>query len=276
MENRKWSERYSRDIQIVYNSNATKNNYISQVNCFLNHFKNEIEPKSISNDKIKDWLLEAKTINSRKHRLCAINSFYRITVGMPSKIKKIPYPKSEKKLPIVLSKDEIQMMFDVCDNIKHKTILTLLYACGLRVSELINLKWCHIDRSRMIINVIQGKGNKDRQTMLPQNIIPLLEKYYKEYKPKEYVLNGQNSLQYSDRSVLQVIKQLAEKANISKRVYTHLLRHCSFTHLCESGTDINLIQKLAGHKNVSTTMIYTHISDNLISKINSPINNISI
>jgi integrase/recombinase XerD len=170
----------------------------------------------------------------------------------------------------------MQRMFDVCDNLKHKMILSILYACGLRVSELINLKWSNIDRSRMIINIIKGKGNKDRQVMLPEVLIPLLEKYYREYKSKEYVFNGQNSLQYSDRSVLQVVKNLAGKAGISKKVCTHLMRHNCFTHLCEAGTDINIIQKLAGHQNVKTTMIYVHISDSLISKINSPVNSISL
>lgn len=276
MDIRKWQEKYSIDIRLLYNSENTRKNYISQINCFLYHFRNEIEPKAIDNEKIKLWLLEAKTINTRKHRLCAVNSFYKITVGMPSKITKIPYPKADKQLPIVLSKAEVQRMFDVCENLKHKVILSILYACGLRVSELINLKWANIDRSRMIINIIKGKGNKDRQVMLPEPLISLLEKYYKEYKSKEYVLNGQGSLQYSDRSVLQVMKQLADKAGISKRVYTHLMRHCSFTHLCEGGTDINIIQKLAGHKDVKTTMIYTHISHNLISKINSPLNSINL
>ncbi len=277
MDIRKWNDKYSIDIELVYNSTATRENYKSQVRCFLEHFKMEIEPKAIDNDKIKLWLLEAKTINSRKHRLCAINSFYKVTVGMPSKIQKIPYPKAEKKLPIVLSQAEIQQMFTACANTKHKVILALLYSCGLRVSELINLKWSNIDRSRMIINIIQAKGAKDRQAMLAENIIPLLETYYKEYKPKEYVLNGQSALQYSDRSVGEVVKQLASKAGIkNKRVYTHLMRHCSFTHMVENGIDINLIQKLAGHSNVKTTAIYTHISHNLISKINSPLNNISL
>lgn len=159
---------------------------------------------------------------------------------------------------------------------KHKVILALLYSCGLRVSELINLKWSHIDRSRMVINIIQAKGNKDRQVMLTPELIPLLEKYWNEYKSKEYVLNGQVDLQYSSRSVLGVVKQLANKAGLDKRVYTHLMRHCSFTHMVENGTDINLIQRLAGHSNVKTTAIYTHISHNLISKIKSPLANIEL
>jgi len=276
MDYTKWYNKYCVDCDLKYNSENTRSNYKSCVSLFINKFKYVDQPQRISNDDIKQWLLEAKTINTRKHRLCAINSFYKITVGMPSKIQKIPYPKSEKKLPIVLSQDEMQRMFDVCDNLKHKMILSILYSCGLRVSELINLKWSNIDRSRMIINIIKGKGNKDRQVMLPEVLIPLLETYYREYKSKEYVFNGQNSLQYSDRSVLQVVKNLAGKTGISKKVCTHLMRHNCFTHLCEAGTDINLIQKLAGHNNVKTTMIYTHISDSLISKINSPINSIFI
>lgn len=272
----KWQNKYSIDIQLVYNSEATKKNYKSQVWNFLNHFKNESEPKAIENEKIKLWLLEAQTINSRKHRLCALNSFYKITVGMPNKIAKIPYPKSEKKLPIVLSQEEVQRMFTVCENLKHKVILALLYSCGLRVSELINLKWSHLDRSRLIINIIAGKGNKDRQVMLDSSLIPLLEKYFFEYQTKTYILSGQFSEQYSSTSVGQVMKQLALKAGINKRVYTHLMRHNCFTHMVENGIDINLIQRLAGHSNVKTTLLYTQISHNVISKIQSPLNAIRL
>lgn len=167
-------------------------------------------------------------------------------------------------------------MFNACENLKHKVILALLYSTGLRVSELINLKWEHIDRSRMVINILAAKGKKDRQVMLPQAIIPLLEKYYKQYRPKEYVLNGQFELQYSERSVGQVVKGLAAKAGISKKVWTHLIRHCSFTHMVEAGTDINLIQRVAGHSSPKTTAIYLHTSHNLISKIQSPIMGMAI
>lgn len=272
----KWKEKYSTDCRLKYNSVQTQNNYISQVTSFLAYFKNEIEPKSITTDKIKEWLLQAQTINTRKHRLCAVKSFYELTIGMPNKIDKIPYPKSDKKLPIVLSQDEVQRMFTACENLKHKVILAMLYSCGLRVSELINLKWCNIDRSRMIINIIAGKGNKDRQVMLSAPLIPLLEKYFKQYHPREYVLNGQTELQYTARSVCEVVKQLAAKAGINKRVYTHLMRYNCFTHMVENGVDINLIQKLAGHNSVKTTNVYLHISHNHISKIHSPISQIKL
>lgn len=269
----KYVQLYSEDLQLKNYAKSSIENYCSQVALFLSdHNSLATKPSEITERQIKEWLLKAKTINSRKHRLSAVKLFYKYTGKQPLKFKHIEYPKADKKLPIVLSVQEIQRMFDVCENTKHKVILSLLYSAGLRVSELINLKWINIDRSRMIINIVAAKGNKDRQVMLAPILIPLLEKYYKEYKSKEYVLNGQNSLQYSDRSVGEVMKQLAEKAGIKKRVYTHLLRHCSFTHLLENGTDISIIQKLAGHSSPKTTQIYTHLSHTHISKINSPIN----
>jgi site-specific recombinase XerD len=274
-----WLNRYCVDSKLKYPSIKTQENYQSSVKLFLYDFSYCETPSHIKTDDIKKWLLKFDTINTRNHKLCAIKSFYEITVGMPLKLDKIPFSKKDKKLPIVLSVDEIQKMFDVCDNKKHKVILALLYSCGLRVGELINLKWSHIDRSRMIINIVQAKGRKDRQTGLPSHIIPLLENYYHEYKTKEYVLNGQfpeKELRYSERSVNEVLKQLGEKAGIKKRIYAHLIRHCFATHSVENGTDINLLQKLLGHSNVKTTNIYLHISHNYISKISSPVNAIKL
>lgn len=258
-------------------SNESIKNYVSCIGKFLHYFEEEAtKPSEISAEKIKRFLTRFDQPNTHKAYLSAIKLFYDKIGNQPNKLDKVEYPKQSKKLPIVLSQDEIQRMFNACSNLKHKVILSLLYSCGLRVSELINLKWSHIDRSRMIINIIAAKGNKDRQVALTSSIIPLLEKYYRSFRSELYVLNGQFELQYSETSVRQVIKQLAVKARISKRVYTHLIRHCCFTHMVEQGTDINLIQKLAGHSNVKTTMIYCHLSDSLISKIHSPIENIRL
>jgi len=272
------SEHIGNFIQEMKRRNFSNNTIENYVSCLKIFFEKSVKdhPKNINESDIKDFLYTFKEVNTQKVYHSAIKKFYEICLNQKEKFKYIPYAKKNTKLPIILSPDEIQRMFTACENLKHKVILTLLYSTGLRVSELINLKWQHIDRSRMIINIIAGKGNKDRQVMLPESIIPLLEKYYHQYHSKEYVLNGQFDLQYSDRSVNEVMKQLAEKAGISKRVYTHLIRHCTFTHMVEAGTDINLIQKLAGHNNVKTTLMYTHISDNLISRIQSPINSIHL
>ncbi len=278
MEIPKYIEMYRKDLLLKNYALSSIDNYVSQVKLFLHdHNRLFTEPAKVNEKTIKEWLLKAKSINSRKHKLSALKLFYHLTIKQPMKFKYIEYPKADKKMPIVLSVEEIQKMFSVCENLKHKVILSLLYSAGLRVSELINLKWQHIDRSRLVINIIAAKGNKDRQVMLTPSIIPLLEKYWDEYKSKEYVLNGwKNELQYSARSVGEVIKQLADKAGINKRVYTHLIRHCSFTHLVEAGCDINLVQRLAGHSSIKTTNLYLHTSHTLISKIQSPLSQIKL
>lgn len=273
------SEHTDNFIQEMYRRNYSKNtveNYSSCIKHFFSQSKKD-HPKNINEQDIKDFLGKITEVNTQRNYHSAIKKFYDICLNQKNKFRYIPYAKKNNKLPIVLSVDEIQKMFSVCENLKHKVILALLYSCGLRVSELINLKWSHIDRSRMIINILQAKGNKDRQVMLTPELIPLLETYYKEYRSKEYVLNGwKDEPQYSERSVGQVIKQLASKAGINKRVYTHLMRHCAFTHMVENGTDINLIQKIAGHSNVKTTNVYLHISHNHIRKIPSPLSAIKL
>lgn len=256
-------------------SSQTIEIYSSCLKLFFGQSKKD-HPKNINESDIREFLSKFTVTNTQRGYHSAIKKFYEICLRQKDKFKYIPYARKESKLPIVLSVDEIQKMFTACTNLKHRVILALLYSCGLRVSELINLKWNHIDRSRMIINIIAGKGNKDRQVMLASSLIPLLENYYREYKSVEYVLNGQTELQYTQRSVLEVMKQLAVKAGIdNKRVYTHLIRHCAFTHLAESGTDIRLIQRIAGHQNSKTTDLYLHLSHNHISKIQSPLNAIS-
>lgn len=256
--------------------NSTIQSYPSYVKTFFEQSKAD-HPKNIHEQEIREFLGRFTEPNTQRAYHSAIKKFYAICLNQEHKFRYIPYCKASKKLPIVLSVEEIQRMFDVCENLKHRAILALLYSCSLRSSELINLKWTDIDRSRMIINIRQAKGKKDRQVGLNQKLIEVLENYYKNYKPKEYVFNGQFSLQYSKESVLQVIKQLADKAHIdNKRVYTHLMRHCSATHMLESGVDLNLIQRILGHSSVKTTAIYAHISHNLISRINSPLTAINL
>lgn len=252
------------------------NTYSSCIKFFFSECKKD-HPKNVNEGDIKEFLGRFTEPNTQRNYHSAIKKFYEICLRQPNKCRYIPYCQKSEKLPIVLSVHEVQRMFSVCENKKHKAILGLLYSCGLRVSELLNLKWCHIDRSRKIINILQAKGKKDRQVMLDEKLITMLEDYWKEYRSKEYVFNGwKNEPQYTQQSVLQVIKQLAHKAEIKKNVWTHLMRHNSFTHLAESGVDINLIQRLAGHRNVKTTSIYLHLSHNTISKIPSPLSNINL
>lgn len=200
MDFRKWIDKYSTDCRMKYNSLATQVNYISSVKLFLQRFNEYREPKEVPTDKIKEWLLEAKTINTRKHRICAIKSFYQLTVGMPNKINKIPYPKNNKKLPMVIESDFLKQTIFKIQNIKHRAIIMLGYSCSLRVSEVVNLKMEDIDSKRMLINIRNAKGRKDRIVVLSPILLDTLRNYYKIYTPSVYLFNGQFDLQYSSTS----------------------------------------------------------------------------
>jgi site-specific recombinase XerD len=274
MDSGKWLERYSADCKLKYPSLATQKNYISGVRLFLEKFQNYDQPKSIPNHEIKEWLLSTKCSNSRNHRLCAVKSFYQITVGMPNKIDKIPYSRKAQSLPMPLSAEEVASLFKACTNKKHKAIMALLFGCGMRVSEVLNLKPQQIDRSRMVIHVINGKGAKDRFVPMEKFVLNILEGYYKEYRPVEYMFNGQFSNQYTQRSINQFLKDTAESAGIKKRIHSHLGRHSYATMLVESGIDLGLIQNILGHKNQKTTLIYAKISSARISQVKSPLGNL--
>jgi site-specific recombinase XerD len=174
----------------------------------------------------------------------------------------------------VLSSYEVKAIIDAATNIKHKTIIMLLYSCGLRVSEVINLRLTDIDSKRMVIYIRDAKGGKDRQVPLHEKLLTQLRCYYKQYKPNEYLFNGQFELKYSEQSIRQFIKEYSCRANIDKRVYPHLFRHSSFTNMCEAGVDTAIIQKVAGHALIKTTQLYTHISSTIINSIYNPISSI--
>lgn len=224
------SEHTGQFIQEMKRRNYSQNTISNYLAC-LKYFFAQVpkdHPKNINEADIKQFLWRFKEVNTQRCYHSAIKMYYNVCQHQPLKFKYIPYAKKNQKLPLVLSVEEVQAMFTACQNTKHRVILALLYSAGLRVGELINLKWQHVDRSRMIINILQAKGGKDRQVMLSPVLLPLLEQYYRQYKSQVYVLNGQFGPQYSEKSVGEVVKQLAAAAGITKRVYPHLLRHCAF------------------------------------------------
>lgn len=263
----KYNKLFTKDLEFKNYSKITINNYSSQIKMFLNYFSDVAnKPSEISTSKIKEWIMLSDAINSRKHRLSALKLFYVLTIKQPLKFDKVEYPKSEKKLPQVIDKDFLLNQISKIRNLKHKTIISLAYSTGMRVSEVINLKIEDIDSKRMIINIRNGKGKKDRIVLLTEHILDLLRKYYLEYEPSVYLFNGQNSVQYSKTSCNKIVKKY-----IGSDYHFHLLRHSSFTAMLESGTDLRTIQSIAGHSSSKTTEIYTHVSLNLLSKVSSPL-----
>lgn len=161
-------------------------------------------------------------------------------------------------------------MLNSIQNIKHKAILLLIYSAGLRLSEVIEMKLTDIDSKRMLIRIAQSKGKKDRYIMLSNKLLIILREYYKEYRPKEYLFEGQKGGKYSARSVQAIFKEALIKSNINKKASVHILRHSFATHLLEAGTDIRMIQQLLGHCSIKTTQIYTQVSSSNIAKVISP------
>jgi len=183
----------------------------------------------------------------------------------------IDRPRKAKNLPEVLSTHDIKSILDHTKNIKHKTLLALLYSGGLRIGEAINLRLSDIDSKRMLIHIKMAKGKKDRYTLLSPLFLQLLRDYYLLYKPKDYLFEGQNGQQYTSSSAQQVLKKALSLAKITgKRITLHTLRHSFATHLLESGTDLRYIQTLLGHSSPKTTMIYTHVSEHRLQKIKNP------
>ncbi|MBU2507671.1 MAG: tyrosine-type recombinase/integrase [Bacteroidetes bacterium] len=179
-------------------------------------------------------------------------------------------------LPTVLSAKEISKILQVTKNIKHKTILLLIYSAGLRLGKLLNLRIGDIDSESMKIHVKQGKGKKDRYVMLSENMLKMLREYYKVYKPKEFIIEGQKGGKYSPKSVQSIFNAALKKTGIKKKATVHTLRHSFATHLLDEGTDIRYIQELLGHKRLATTQIYTHVSSYSINKIKSPADHLII
>ena len=188
--------------------------------------------------------------------------------------EEIPRPKKKSSLPKVISKNDIVKLFARVENPKHLLMLKLCYGMGLRVSEIVNLKITDIDSGRMLVHIEAGKGKKDRYVTLPSSILDDLRNYYRTYRPKVYLFEGQYGGQYAIRSVQSVFKNAMKKAKINKTVGIHGLRHSYATHLLECGTDMIFIQKLLGHKDIRTTEIYAKVSNRQLSKIKSPLDDL--
>lgn len=266
MNTNKWYNYFITDLSQRYNSDKTISMYAHNVKKFLIHFNNYREPKEIPTQEIKEYLLTFKTLNTRKQNLCSLRKFYQLTIRMPKKITRIPYPKKVKSLPKVIDSEYLKETISNIDNLKHKAIISLAYSCALRVSEVINLKIEDIDSKRMIIHIINSKGNKDRIVKLSENLLSVLRLYFKEHRPKVYLFNGQCKLQYTASSCNKIVKLY-----LGSQYHFHLLRHSSLTDMHENGVDIATISKIAGHNSIKTSMIYTHISNRVIQNTYSPI-----
>ena len=261
---------------------TTIKNYFFHFYPFCIHFgRAGIALEQLSCEQINDYILQLSTTkdlspSSTNILINAIKMYYEKVLKQEVKIAALQRPQAGKKLPKVLNKTDVSRILGSLDNIKHKAMLCLLYASGLRVGDLINMKVTDLDSERMLITLREGKGGKDRTTLLPASLLPLLREYYKAYRPRKWLFEGQYGGQYTTSSVNSVIKQACAKAGLAKNASAHWLRHSFATHLLKGGTDIRYIQALLGHNSSRTTEIYTHVSNKYLQHIKSPIEGLDI
>ena len=273
---KKCPDAYINKLKVIRYSENTIRTYTSAFSDFINYFSKK-ELFEISDEDIKNYLLylvEKRKISTsfQNQVINAIKFYYEKVCGG----KRMPYitidrPIKEKTLPNVLSEEEVKRIINSVKNLKHKSILLTIYSSGLRISEAINLKIADIDSSRMVILIKGGKGKKDRSRLLSEKLLIILREYFRQYKPKVWLFEGQDGGQYSDRSIQNVFRKACLDAKIMKKATVHTLRHSFATHLLERGTDLRYIQELLGHSSSKTTEIYTHITHKGMEQIKSPL-----
>ncbi|MCL8008167.1 site-specific integrase [Gelidibacter japonicus] len=265
---------YLDKLELKKYANNTVKSYVSTFETFINHY-NTKELIEINELDVRSYVLklvqEGKSNSYINSAINSIKFYYESVLGMPNRFYEIERPRKEKKLPKVLSKDDVLSIIANTNNLKHKCIVSLLYSSGIRRNELINLKITDIDSKRMLIRIEAAKGNKDRYTLLSHSLLIDLREYYKQYKPKKYIVEGLYGKQYSGQSIGKVVLNAALKAGIQIPVTPHMLRHSFATHLLEAGVDLRQIQVLLGHGSSKTTEIYTHVATTTFEKIKNPL-----
>jgi len=267
-------EKFKQWLRSKRYSESTISTYSEALKSFLVFYREKPIAEITNEDVIvynNEYILKNNLSASYQNQtINATKLFFKIIHDSKIVIEELHRPKNAKTLPNVLSKEETFRLIDLTTNLKHKTLLALVYSSGLRISEALNMKLTDIDSQRMLIHVKNAKGKKDRYTLLSTKILALLKEYYAIYKPKTYLFEGQFGEQYSSRSAQSVLHQSAKKAGITKKISLHTLRLSFATHLLENGTDLRYIQDLLGHSSPKTTMIYTHVSSTSLKNIINP------
>lgn len=274
--------RFERTISVLGRSRSTFENYSRHVASISLHYGKL--PTDLDPEQVEEYLFMLQKRSQTpsqtyfKHTVYGLR-FLLKSEGLPYEYLHLPAIKKEKKLPIVLSKPEVWRLLKACQLLKHKLLIGLLYGCGLRCLEVRSVRLCDLDFDRKQLRVVQGKGKKDRYVPLSEHLIRGLKKYIETEKPQEYLFNGQPmgraggdfDSRYSQRGVQWVVKQACKRAQISKEVHVHTLRHTFATHLLEDGLDILSIKNLLGHEDIETTMIYLQIAQIETHKAFSPL-----
>jgi site-specific recombinase XerD len=267
------------DMTVRNLSPATQRSYLHAVSKFSRHFGRSPDRLDVEDVRAYQVYLVAQGISwpALNQTVCALRFFYGVTVGRSEIPERIAYAREPRKLPVILSADEVVRFLEAVPSLKTRTVLTTAYAAGLRASEAVSLKVADIDSSRMLIQVRHGKGAKDRTVMLSPQLLAILRTYWRLARPKEWLFPGRDESKPIDVQVLYAAcRSAAKAAGLAKRVSVHTLRHSFATHLLESGVDIRIIQVLLGHNSLSTTARYTRVATTTIAETQSPLDRLTL
>lgn len=268
-------QRMLEDLRIRNCAPSTVACYIRSVAAFAGHFHKS--PDQLGPEEIRQYQLflrdEKKVkLSTYIQAVAALRFFYRNTLNRKVELDRIPLPRYEKKLPLILSREEVKSLLEAPKNLGHRAILATMYGAGLRVSEVTTLKVADLDRERKVIHVRGGKGNKDRQVMFAEPLREVLVAYWRWKRPADWLFPGGNpGCPISRESVFQLCRKAAQRAGIDKAVHPHSLRHAFATHLLDDGVSLLVIQALLGHSNLKTTARYLHVSNAAVSSTRSPL-----
>ena len=263
------------DLQLCGAKPRTQESYLREAENLAKYFNRS--PAELGEAELKEYLLylikeRHLSEGTFRYYVAGLKFLYRTTLKREWPVEKIRYPRAKRKLPVVLDLSEVESLFSVTKNLKHKAMLMLTYSAGLRVSEAARLKLTDIDSKRMTVRISQGKGGKDRYSILSQTTLEHLRQYWKKYRPTEWLFEGQKKDDPISLSTIQSIFRAAKKrARITKPVSVHSLRHSFATHLIEAGTSLHHVQLLLGHRSPTTTTVYLHVSRLNLSQVISPL-----
>jgi integrase/recombinase XerD len=263
------------DLQLSGAKPKTQKTYLREVENLTKYFNRS--PEELGEAELKEYLLYL--INKRhlsegtfRFYVAGLKFFYRTTLKRDWPVEKIRHPRSKRKLPVVLDISEVESLFSVTKNLKHKVILMMTYSSGLRASETARLKLTDIDSKRMTVRVNDGKGGKDRYSILSKTTLEHLRQYWRKYRPTEWLFEGQKKDEHITVHSIQLMFYAARKrAGITKPASVHTLRHSFATHLIEAGTSLHHVQLLLGHRSPTTTTVYLHVSRLNLSQVISPL-----
>lgn len=273
-------QRMLEDLRVRNYSPKTQTMYVQRVSQFATHFGRS--PDQLTAEEIRTYLVhlvETKRVSwsAFNQTVCALRFLYRVTLNQRDRVPDIPFPRGVKKLPTVLSPDEVLRLLRAVRQPKHRAVLLTIYAAGLRISEALALKVSDIDSERMVIHVRQGKGRKDRTVMLSPQLLNALREHARRVRPRDWLFSGRRPEQPLHASAIQrACADACKAAGIVKHATVHTLRHSFATHLLETGTDLRLIQTLLGHNSIKTTAIYTHVSAQRLHATPSPLDRLEL